>query len=67
MVTGCDSEASCEDSDTCPAHSTCHAHWDRRTCDCDSGYVGDSCYDACHLNPCQVLILYPVSNTISGQ
>ena len=54
MVTGCDSLTTCSASEaTCPDHSTCGQSWDKHTCQCESGYVGDSCYDVCHLNPCQ--------------
>ena len=52
-MTGCESITTCTGSDTCPAHSTCDQAWDKHVCECEAGYVGDNCYDVCHLNPCQ--------------
>ena len=53
VTTGCDSLTTCSSADTCPDHSTCDQSWDKHNCQCEAGYVGDSCYDVCHLNPCQ--------------
>ncbi|KAM9828437.1 cadherin EGF LAG seven-pass G-type receptor 3 isoform 2-T2 [Syngnathus typhle] len=40
-------------SSPCPAHSRCSDQWERHTCECESGYYGKGCTDACHLNPCE--------------
>ncbi|KAJ0064549.1 hypothetical protein NL108_009741, partial [Boleophthalmus pectinirostris] len=40
-------------SSPCPAHSRCNDQWEKYTCDCDPGYYGKGCTDACHLNPCE--------------
>ena len=54
VVTGCDDPETCQTSSSaCPANSRCEQTWAGHHCHCDSGYVGDSCYDVCHLNPCQ--------------
>ena len=54
VLTGCDDPETClTSSEACPAHSRCEQTWAEHLCHCDSGYVGDSCYDVCHLNPCQ--------------
>ncbi|NXX45357.1 CELR2 protein, partial [Tricholaema leucomelas] len=41
------------DSGPCPAHSYCSDDWDSFSCRCHPGYFGDSCVNACALNPCQ--------------
>ncbi|KAJ0036501.1 hypothetical protein NQD34_005178 [Periophthalmus magnuspinnatus] len=40
-------------SSPCPTHSRCSDQWEKFTCDCDPGYYGKGCTDACHLNPCE--------------
>ncbi|XP_072305440.1 cadherin EGF LAG seven-pass G-type receptor 3 isoform X2 [Eucyclogobius newberryi] len=40
-------------SSPCPSHSRCSDQWEKFTCDCDPGYYGKGCTDACHLNPCE--------------
>uniref|UniRef100_A0A8C6SKB1 Cadherin, EGF LAG seven-pass G-type receptor 3 n=1 Tax=Neogobius melanostomus TaxID=47308 RepID=A0A8C6SKB1_9GOBI len=40
-------------SSPCPAHSRCSDQWEKFSCDCDPGYYGRGCTDACHLNPCE--------------
>ncbi|KAK7884626.1 hypothetical protein WMY93_027749 [Mugilogobius chulae] len=40
-------------SSPCPAHSRCMDQWEKFSCDCDPGYYGKGCTDACHLNPCE--------------
>ncbi|KAM6040858.1 LOW QUALITY PROTEIN: cadherin EGF LAG seven-pass G-type receptor 2 [Theristicus caerulescens] len=41
------------DSGPCPPHSSCSDDWDSFSCRCHPGYFGDSCVNACALNPCQ--------------
>ena len=53
VVTGCEEAATCAGGDTCPEHSACQQAWAGHTCQCDAGYVGEACYDVCHLNPCR--------------
>uniref|UniRef100_A0AAQ4RC38 Cadherin, EGF LAG seven-pass G-type receptor 3 n=1 Tax=Gasterosteus aculeatus aculeatus TaxID=481459 RepID=A0AAQ4RC38_GASAC len=52
VETGCNVGAPCVSS-PCPAHSRCSDQWERHTCDCEPGYYGRGCTDACHLNPCE--------------
>ncbi|XP_060931243.1 cadherin EGF LAG seven-pass G-type receptor 3 [Limanda limanda] len=40
-------------SSPCPSHSRCSDQWEKHTCDCESGYYGKGCTDACHMNPCE--------------
>merc|ERR1719347_1452513 len=55
---GCNNPDSCSvppatDTQVCPIHSSCNPNWEAHECSCDSGYVGEKCFDVCHLNPCQ--------------
>ncbi|XP_062248935.1 cadherin EGF LAG seven-pass G-type receptor 3 [Platichthys flesus] len=52
VETGCSVGNPCVSS-PCPSHSRCSDQWERHTCDCESGYYGKGCTDACHLNPCE--------------
>ncbi|XP_063309266.1 cadherin EGF LAG seven-pass G-type receptor 2 isoform X2 [Pelobates fuscus] len=49
---GCSFPDPC-DSSPCAVHSYCRDDWDSYSCACHQGYYGDSCTDACELNPCQ--------------
>ncbi|KAM4700821.1 cadherin EGF LAG seven-pass G-type receptor 2 isoform 2-T2 [Discoglossus pictus] len=49
---GCSFPDPC-DSSPCPVHSYCRDDWDSYSCACHQGYYGNSCTDACELNPCQ--------------
>ncbi|KAM6162185.1 cadherin EGF LAG seven-pass G-type receptor 1 [Erethizon dorsatum] len=49
---GCDTEDPCASS-PCPQHSRCRDTWDGYSCDCDRGFFGHRCVDACQVNPCQ--------------
>uniref|UniRef100_A0A8C2YUI9 Cadherin EGF LAG seven-pass G-type receptor 1 n=1 Tax=Chinchilla lanigera TaxID=34839 RepID=A0A8C2YUI9_CHILA len=51
---GCDSEDPCASS-PCPQHSRCRDTWDGYSCDCDRGFFGRKCVDACQVNPCKHL------------
>ena len=54
VESGCENPNSCSDpSSSCPAHSTCSVGWSGHKCHCDQGFVGEKCFDVCHLNPCQ--------------
>ncbi|KAI1733203.1 cadherin domain-containing protein [Ditylenchus destructor] len=46
---GCVSHNACAlASNTCPVEtSRCHREWDRHTCQCVQGHVGDNCVDVC--------------------
>ncbi|KAM8976686.1 cadherin EGF LAG seven-pass G-type receptor 2 [Pelodytes ibericus] len=48
---GCSFPDPC-DSSPCPVHGYCRDDWDSYSCACHQGYYGDSCTDACELNPC---------------
>ncbi|XP_072928982.1 cadherin EGF LAG seven-pass G-type receptor 3 isoform X2 [Hemitrygon akajei] len=41
------------DSSPCPANSYCSNDWQAYSCVCEPGYYGESCVDACQLNPCE--------------
>uniref|UniRef100_A0A1I7ZMK7 Cadherin-like protein n=1 Tax=Steinernema glaseri TaxID=37863 RepID=A0A1I7ZMK7_9BILA len=47
---GCGVENQCQIADICPKRSTCVRKWDRHSCRCDAGFVGDTCTDFCALN-----------------
>ncbi|XP_035384301.1 cadherin EGF LAG seven-pass G-type receptor 1 isoform X3 [Electrophorus electricus] len=49
---GCDVADPC-DSNICPGNSHCTADWGAHSCDCDAGFFGKKCVDACLLNPCE--------------
>ncbi|KAM6454465.1 cadherin EGF LAG seven-pass G-type receptor 2 isoform 4-T4 [Liasis olivaceus] len=49
---GCSIPDPC-DSNPCPLNSYCNDDWDSYSCSCDPGYYGDSCANACSLNPCE--------------
>ncbi|XP_023558333.1 cadherin EGF LAG seven-pass G-type receptor 1 isoform X2 [Octodon degus] len=49
---GCDAEDPCLSS-PCPQHSRCRDTWDGYSCDCDRGFFGRRCVDACQVNPCK--------------
>nr|KAF6277507.1 cadherin EGF LAG seven-pass G-type receptor 1 [Pipistrellus kuhlii] len=49
---GCDVGEACASS-PCPPHSRCLEAWDGYSCECDRGYFGGKCVDACQLNPCE--------------
>uniref|UniRef100_H0VPZ8 Cadherin EGF LAG seven-pass G-type receptor 1 n=1 Tax=Cavia porcellus TaxID=10141 RepID=H0VPZ8_CAVPO len=51
---GCDTEDPCASS-PCPQHSRCRDTWDGYACDCDRGFFGRRCVDACQVNPCKHL------------
>ncbi|XP_033621772.1 cadherin EGF LAG seven-pass G-type receptor 1, partial [Fukomys damarensis] len=51
---GCDMEDPCASS-PCPQHSRCRDTWDGYSCDCDKGFFGLRCVDACQVNPCKHL------------
>ncbi|XP_012927900.2 cadherin EGF LAG seven-pass G-type receptor 1 isoform X1 [Heterocephalus glaber] len=51
---GCDTEDPCASS-PCPQHSHCRDTWDGYSCDCDKGFFGHRCVDACQVNPCKHL------------
>ena len=54
VESGCENPNSCSaPTSSCPSHSTCDVGWAGHTCNCDQGYVGEKCFDVCHLNPCQ--------------
>ncbi|XP_072438052.1 cadherin EGF LAG seven-pass G-type receptor 3-like isoform X4 [Chiloscyllium punctatum] len=41
------------DSTSCPPNSYCSDEWQSYSCICEPGYYGESCIDACQLNPCE--------------
>ncbi|XP_069792757.1 cadherin EGF LAG seven-pass G-type receptor 3-like isoform X1 [Narcine bancroftii] len=41
------------DSSPCPVNSYCSDDWQAYSCICEPGYYGESCVDACQLNPCE--------------
>ncbi|XP_048462262.1 cadherin EGF LAG seven-pass G-type receptor 3 [Rhincodon typus] len=41
------------DSTSCPPNSDCSDEWQSYSCICEPGYYGESCIDACQLNPCE--------------
>ncbi|GCB72987.1 hypothetical protein scyTo_0006570, partial [Scyliorhinus torazame] len=41
------------DSTLCPPNSYCSDEWQSYSCTCEPGYYGESCVDACQLNPCE--------------
>ncbi|XP_032892988.1 cadherin EGF LAG seven-pass G-type receptor 3 isoform X1 [Amblyraja radiata] len=49
---GCTMSDPC-DSSPCPANSYCSDDWRTYSCICEPGYYGESCVDACQLNPCE--------------
>uniref|UniRef100_UPI003EBE4DC0 cadherin EGF LAG seven-pass G-type receptor 2 precursor n=1 Tax=Danio rerio TaxID=7955 RepID=UPI003EBE4DC0 len=52
VESGCSLPNTCG-SNPCPAHSDCKDDWDAHSCRCHTGYYGNSCTDACALNPCE--------------
>ncbi|XP_051777196.1 cadherin EGF LAG seven-pass G-type receptor 3 isoform X2 [Erpetoichthys calabaricus] len=48
---GCNVADPC-DSNPCPSRSYCVNNWQTYTCQCEPGYYGKTCLDACQLNPC---------------
>lgn len=51
VLEGCAGETSCQQ--TCPAHSDCVTSWSTSHCECDDGYVGNTCLPVCAVNPCE--------------
>eukprot|EP00062_Callorhinchus_milii_P006047 gi/632946186/ref/XP_007888434.1/ PREDICTED: cadherin EGF LAG seven-pass G-type receptor 3 [Callorhinchus milii] len=49
---GCNVADSC-DSSLCSTNSYCSDEWQTFSCVCEPGYYGESCMDACQLNPCE--------------
>ncbi|XP_078727412.1 cadherin EGF LAG seven-pass G-type receptor 2-like isoform X2 [Lampetra fluviatilis] len=52
VESGCSLPDPC-DSSPCPPNSYCNDDWDSFSCVCEPGYYGQSCTDACSLNPCE--------------
>ncbi|VDN08246.1 unnamed protein product [Thelazia callipaeda] len=47
---GCQVPNACSSPDACPTHSTCVRKWDRHSCKCYPGFIGDGCVDICLLS-----------------
>uniref|UniRef100_A0A0K0EGQ1 Cadherin n=1 Tax=Strongyloides stercoralis TaxID=6248 RepID=A0A0K0EGQ1_STRER len=45
---GCQAPNECL-TNTCPKHSKCIRDWDRHSCKCNNGYVGDQCVNICSI------------------
>ncbi|XP_066994105.2 protocadherin-like wing polarity protein stan [Anabrus simplex] len=49
---GCLGVDHCAQRDKCPPHSNCVPDWEQYRCQCEKGFVGQSCIAVCELNPC---------------
>ncbi|XP_073973404.1 protocadherin-like wing polarity protein stan isoform X2 [Rhodnius prolixus] len=51
VTEGCEGDTSCPSS--CPPNRHCRIKWLTSECACNTGYVGEDCFNVCSLNPCE--------------
>lgn len=51
VMDGCPDHSECQQN--CPASAECVVGWGTSKCDCQSGYVGESCMPVCSMEPCE--------------
>uniref|UniRef100_A0A0K0EWQ0 Flamingo-like protein FMI-1 (inferred by orthology to a C. elegans protein) n=1 Tax=Strongyloides venezuelensis TaxID=75913 RepID=A0A0K0EWQ0_STRVS len=63
---GCQAPNECS-TNTCPRFSKCIRDWDRHSCKCNNGYVGDQCVNICSIpNICGIDGICNLKNNTQG-